>query len=58
MPKKKPQTKEEKELVKMAAEQFARLFWKHILYKQELKKSKREDHKINKYNSHINKELD
>jgi len=57
VPKKKSQTKEEKELVKMAAEQFARLFWRHILYKQELKKSKREDHKINKYSPHINKRL-
>ena len=46
-------SKKEKEIIEMAAEQFARLFWKHILYKQELKKSKKEDHKINKYSPHI-----
>jgi len=32
--KKKSQTEEEKELLKMAAEQFARLFWKQWEYNE------------------------
>lgn len=40
-----------KELVEIAAEQFARLFWKHYLYKKDLEKSRSRNqnrHKSNK----------
>lgn len=52
----KGKSKKEKELIEMAAEQFARLFWKQWLYMKESKKFKSRVHKtiVNTHNSDRN----
>ncbi len=54
----KGKSKREKELLEMAAEQFARLFWKQWLYKKESEKLKKGNHKTNKNSLYINKTSD
>lgn len=44
------QKENNKELIEMAAEQFARLFWKQWLYNRQSKKSKSQNHNIHKFN--------
>ena len=44
------QKENNKELIEMAAEQFARLFWKHCLYNLQSKKSKSQNQNIQKSN--------
>lgn len=44
------QKEKNEELIEMAAEQFARLFWKHCLYNIQSKKSKSQNHNIHKSN--------
>lgn len=50
MSKDKTQKNRDKELIEMAAEQFARLFWKHCLYNLQSKKSKSQNQNIQKSN--------
>lgn len=51
MPKEKSQ--QEKELIEMAAEQFARLFWTQWLLKKESEKSKSQNKNRNKSNKDL-----
>ena len=49
-----PQKEENKELIEMAAEQFARLFWKHCLYNRKLERSRSRNQNRNKSNKDSN----
>lgn len=48
------QKENNKELIEMAVEQFARLFWKHCLYNRELKRSRSRNQNRNKSNKDSN----
>lgn len=54
MPKSNIQKETNKELIEIAAEQFARLFWKHCLYNRELERSRSRNQNRNKSNKDSN----
>ena len=60
MPNDNNQKENNKELIEIAAEQFARLFWKQWLYMKESKKYKSRVHKtiVNRHNSDRNQDWD
>ena len=54
MSKEKAQKEKDEKLIEIAAEQFARLFWKHCLYNRELERSRSRNHNQNKSNKDSN----